>query len=200
IKIGEVMTKDHLVTAPVGTTLAQAQEILHRHRIEKLPLVDELGMEYVIDKPDFTVSESELIRAATVIQLEVMGDGSELYMFDDVQEKYWEMLAVAQCIRNRVDSKHFSPDTVDGIILQPGQFSPAEVLDAYTPTEEALTAAREALVNGVKVVPDNYYYFCATSIEARFERDNDYSLTKKADGTYDKMQGHLTTFYAGFSN
>jgi len=44
IKIGEVMTKDHLVTAPVGTTLAQAQEILHRHRIEKLPLVDELGI------------------------------------------------------------------------------------------------------------------------------------------------------------
>ena len=38
--IGEVMTKDNLVTAPVGTTLKQAQEILGRHRIEKLPLVD----------------------------------------------------------------------------------------------------------------------------------------------------------------
>ncbi|MGN1340284.1 MAG: IMP dehydrogenase, partial [Oscillospiraceae bacterium] len=42
-KIGEVMTKDHLVTAPVGTTLAQAQEILRKHKIEKLPLVDENG-------------------------------------------------------------------------------------------------------------------------------------------------------------
>lgn len=41
IKISEVMTKDHLVTAPVGTTLAQAQEILRRHKIEKLPIVDE---------------------------------------------------------------------------------------------------------------------------------------------------------------
>ena len=38
--IGECMTKDNLVTAPVGTTLEQAQEILGRHRIEKLPLVD----------------------------------------------------------------------------------------------------------------------------------------------------------------
>lgn len=38
--IGECMTKDHLVTAPVGTTLEQAQEILGAHRIEKLPLVD----------------------------------------------------------------------------------------------------------------------------------------------------------------
>ena len=42
-KIGEVMTKDHLVTAPVGTNLQQAQEILRKHKIEKLPLVDENG-------------------------------------------------------------------------------------------------------------------------------------------------------------
>src|SRR5690606_37344557 len=39
--IGNVMTKENLITAPVGTTLEEAQRILHRHRIEKLPLVDE---------------------------------------------------------------------------------------------------------------------------------------------------------------
>ncbi|MBR1459237.1 MAG: IMP dehydrogenase, partial [Oscillospiraceae bacterium] len=42
-KIGDVMTKDHLITAPVGTTLEQAQEILRQHKIEKLPIVDENG-------------------------------------------------------------------------------------------------------------------------------------------------------------
>ncbi|MBQ4156501.1 MAG: IMP dehydrogenase [Clostridia bacterium] len=41
IKISEVMTKENLVTAPVGTTLEQAQEILRQHRIEKLPIVDD---------------------------------------------------------------------------------------------------------------------------------------------------------------
>jgi len=41
--IADVMTKEHLVTAPVGTTLAQAKRILRQHRIEKLPLVDAEG-------------------------------------------------------------------------------------------------------------------------------------------------------------
>lgn len=40
-KICDVMTKDGLVTAPVGTTLEQAEAILSKHKIEKLPLVDE---------------------------------------------------------------------------------------------------------------------------------------------------------------
>ena len=38
--ISEVMTRERLITVPVGTTLAQAREILHRHRVEKLLVVD----------------------------------------------------------------------------------------------------------------------------------------------------------------
>lgn len=38
--INNVMTKENLVTAPVGTTLAEAQKLLGAHRIEKLPIVD----------------------------------------------------------------------------------------------------------------------------------------------------------------
>ncbi len=42
--IREVMTREHLITAPVGTKLEQAGEILHRYKIEKLPVVDDHGM------------------------------------------------------------------------------------------------------------------------------------------------------------
>ncbi len=41
--IANVMTKDNLVTAPVGTSLDEAQKILGKHRIEKLPIVDKNG-------------------------------------------------------------------------------------------------------------------------------------------------------------
>ena len=43
IRIGDVMTKDNLVTGKVGTTLEEAQNILRARKIEKLPLVDEKG-------------------------------------------------------------------------------------------------------------------------------------------------------------
>jgi IMP dehydrogenase len=41
IPISEVMTKENLITVPVGTTLQEAQKILHRHRVEKLLVVND---------------------------------------------------------------------------------------------------------------------------------------------------------------
>lgn len=41
--IANVMTKDNLITAPVGTTLHDAKEILKKHKVEKLPLIDSQG-------------------------------------------------------------------------------------------------------------------------------------------------------------
>ncbi len=43
LKVAEVMTSTNLITAPIGTTLEEAEVILQRHKIEKLPVVDKNG-------------------------------------------------------------------------------------------------------------------------------------------------------------
>jgi IMP dehydrogenase len=43
-QVSALMTSEGLVTAPIGTTLAEAEKLLHRHRIEKLPVVDSDGV------------------------------------------------------------------------------------------------------------------------------------------------------------
>ena len=44
LPVSQLMTKENLISAPVGTTLEKAQSILHKHRIEKLPVVDKNGI------------------------------------------------------------------------------------------------------------------------------------------------------------
>ncbi|MGH9455723.1 MAG: IMP dehydrogenase, partial [Terriglobia bacterium] len=41
LPVESVMTRENLITVPVGTTLEEAEQILHRHRVEKLPVVDD---------------------------------------------------------------------------------------------------------------------------------------------------------------
>lgn len=42
-KVGQVMTKENLVTAPTGTSMGKAEQILEKHKIEKLPITDKKG-------------------------------------------------------------------------------------------------------------------------------------------------------------
>lgn len=77
ISIDDVMTKENLVTAPVGTSLKDAEAILQKHKIEKLPLVDDKGclaglitikdIEKVIEFPNSAKDEhGRLLVAAAV--------------------------------------------------------------------------------------------------------------------------------------
>lgn len=184
-------------TAAPETTVPETTKAPEPAREPEKLLADEMKVAYKIDKDAVTeATDYEIKLVATVIQLEVMGDGSELEAFEDTSEKYTEMLGVAQCIRNRVRSVRF-PSTIKDVILQPNQFSPASKLDMYEPTDAAVTAAKEVMLKGVTVFADNYYYFCATMVSSTFEAQNATCLTKTQSGTYDKWTGHLTTFYAG---
>ncbi|MCU1351474.1 MAG: guaB, partial [Acidimicrobiales bacterium] len=76
-RIGDVMTREGLITAPVGTTLEQAREILGRHRIEKLPVVDAGGrlsglitvkdIQKRIQYPDATKDEQGRLRCGAAV-------------------------------------------------------------------------------------------------------------------------------------
>lgn len=44
LKVSDLMTKDNLITAPIGTNLEKAEILLQKHKIEKLPVVDKNGI------------------------------------------------------------------------------------------------------------------------------------------------------------
>ena len=75
--VSEVMTTEGLITAPVGTTLEEAQAVLARHRVEKLPIVDSGGLlrglitvkdiQKRIDYPNATKDASGRLRVAAAV-------------------------------------------------------------------------------------------------------------------------------------
>jgi IMP dehydrogenase len=75
--VRELMTSRDLITAPVGTTLEEAEEILHRHKIEKLPVVDADGVlrglitvkdiRKRLEHPDASKDEQGRLRVAAAV-------------------------------------------------------------------------------------------------------------------------------------
>jgi IMP dehydrogenase len=75
--VSEFMTREQLVTAPVGTTLDQAKAVLQKHRIEKLPLVDSAGrlkglitvkdIQKKMDFPNAAVDSQGRLRAGAAV-------------------------------------------------------------------------------------------------------------------------------------
>lgn len=86
--VTDFMTSDGLVTAPVGTTLEGAKAILHKHRIEKLPLVDEAGVlvglitvkdiDKRIEKPNASLDSVGRLRVGAAIGVSDTAERTEL--------------------------------------------------------------------------------------------------------------------------
>lgn len=85
--ISEFMTSERLVTGPVGTTLDEAVQIMHQHRIEKLPLVDVDGklaglitvkdINKRIEKPNSALDEEGRLRVGAAVGVTDTGDRVE---------------------------------------------------------------------------------------------------------------------------
>ena len=150
IMISEVMTSEDLVTASVGTTLEEAEKILQKHKIEKLPLVDDNGMlkglitikdiEKVIEFPNAAKdSQGRLIVGAAV---GVTGDAM----------KRIDKLAAAGVDVVVIDTAHgHSKGVLDQVKKVRDAYPDLDIIAGNVATAEATKALIEAGASIVKV-------------------------------------------------
>lgn len=146
----EVMTKDNLITASVGTTLDEAKEILLSHRIEKLPIVDEEGylkglitikdIDKIVEYPNACKDEHGRLRVGAAV-----GVGSDT--LDRVRALVNSGVDVIT-----VDSAHgHSMGVVKRVKEIRDNFPDVQLIAGNIVTAEAAKALIEAGVNAVKV-------------------------------------------------
>jgi IMP dehydrogenase len=119
--ISALMTSRNLVTAPIGTTLAEAEEILHRNKIEKLPVVDADGrlrglitvkdIQKKIEFPDATKDEQGRLRVGAAVGVgpdaleraeALVGAGSDVIVVDTAHGHSVGVIEMVRRIKNAV--------------------------------------------------------------------------------------------------
>jgi IMP dehydrogenase len=148
--VEEFMTRQPLITAPIGTTLAEAKKILGRHRIEKLPLVDANGLLVglitvkdilkVTDHPHSTKDDAGRLRCAAAV-----GVGP------DLEERVEALVAVgvdAVCL----DTAHGHSESVIAAVTRIRSGWPSlAIVAGNVVTKEGVEALVAAGADAVKV-------------------------------------------------
>jgi len=147
--IGDLMTRDGLITVPLGTTLEDAKNILHQHRIEKLPVVDEEGrlrglitvkdIQKQIEFPHSTLDEQGRLRVGAAV-----GVGK------DAEERAEEL------VRNGVDvlvvdTAHGHSENVIDTVRRLKRRTSVPVIAGNIATADAADELIEAGADAVKV-------------------------------------------------
>jgi IMP dehydrogenase len=147
--VSALMTSRNLVTAPVGTTLAEAEEILHRNKVEKLPVVDSDGrlrglitvkdIQKKIQYPNATKDDRGRLRV-----------GAAVGVGPDALERA-QALAAAGVDLLVVDTAHGHSRGVLEMVRTVKGASPVEVMAGNIATAEAARALIEAGADAIKV-------------------------------------------------
>ena len=149
-RIGECMTREHLITAPMGTSLDEAKEILRKHRIEKLPLVDERGhLKGLITIKDIEKAQkypnSAKDSKGRLLVGAAVGVGSD--MLDRVAA-----IVAAKVDVIVVDTAHgHSQGVIESVKTIKKSYPNVDLIAGNVATEEATRALFEAGVDAVKV-------------------------------------------------
>src|SRR5260221_1909200 len=148
--IAEVMTKDQLITVPVGTTLDAAREILHRHKVEKLLVVDrEFRLKGLITVKD--IQKAVKYPAASKDSLGRLRCGAAVGVAKDTLERA-EALVAAHVDVLVVDTAHgHSEGVLDMVRALRTRFSDVDLIAGNVATAEATEALIALGVDAVKV-------------------------------------------------
>jgi inosine-5'-monophosphate dehydrogenase len=147
--VSALMTARGLVTAPIGTTLEQAEEILHRHKIEKLPVVDDAGrlrglitvkdIQKRIEYPQATKDERGRLRV-----------GAAVGVGPDAVERAQALIAAGADLLI-VDTAHGHSAGVIEMVRKIKAVASVEIVAGNIATAEATRALIDAGADGVKV-------------------------------------------------
>ena len=150
IPIRDVMTKENLITVPVGTTLEEAELILHKHRVEKLLVVnDQYELKGLITVKD--IQKKLKYPNAAKDEQGRLRVGAAIGATGDFLER------AAELVKNRVDalsidSAHgHSSRVLEAVRLVKKQFPDVDLLAGNIATYEGAKALIEAGVDAVKV-------------------------------------------------
>lgn len=149
-KINDVMTKERLVTAPEGTTLDQAQEILRKYKIEKLPIIDANGIlkglitikdiEKAIQYPDSAKDSKGRLLA-----------GAAIGVTADMMERVAALVKVKVDVLT-LDSAHgHSKNIIDGVKMIKDAYPDIQIVAGNVATAEGTRELIEAGADAVKV-------------------------------------------------
>ena len=147
--VREVMTSTGLITAPVGTTLDQAQEILGEHRIEKLPIVDDAGrLRGLITVKD--ISKREAYPLATKDERGRLRVGAAVGVGPDALERAAALVDAGADVLV-VDTAHGHSQGVLDIVEQIKSQQPIDVIAGNVASGEAVEALIAVGADAVKV-------------------------------------------------
>jgi IMP dehydrogenase len=142
------MTKDHLITTPVGTTLEQAKELLHEHRIEKLLVVDRQGnLKGLITVKD--IQKAIKYPDAAKDGLGRLRVGAAVGVSKDLLDRSRELVRAKVDVLVLDSSHGHSQGVLDAVKLLKGKFPSTPVIAGNVATEQG---ARDLISRGADAV------------------------------------------------
>ncbi len=150
LKVSDLMTRDGLVTVPQGTTLEEAKALLHRHRIEKLPVVDDHGkLKGLITVKD--IQKAIRYPLACKDSLGRLRVGAALGVGEEAADRAAALIAAHVDVLV-IDTAHgHTQGVLDACDLLRRRFPDVQLVAGNVATEEGATALIDHGVDAIKV-------------------------------------------------